>query len=735
MRLQGLSKWSVAAVAAVLVLLAGVGLYCVKSRQPLDASPVRPESLSPRIDTGPEGGTVVAQLSDVPAREVVETNGAEAIHHRAHAEGMAAETTFETAHVSSTAKPLAVGYSIRGAVVSKDGPVRDDEPGQWLSVTINAPGFARRCEIDEQGCFECSRLGAGSYVVSVGDRMMPHRLMCRPVEVHLDAQTPSREVTFVLGEEVPVAAVVLYEDSLEPVSGCRVDVRLTDGPGSAEAQTDPQGCCVLRLIPGRYRIRANRDESMARVIVVPPSARGLAVDFRVSGPKVPKERMIRGILVDSRGNRIKGYVDLGPAVHEPNSEPADSFSIPEPGYTPPDGLIGYAYSPSGEFARRFTWQQDASEDDLVIVLEPRARIVGRLVGADGKPVSDAQVALQTALADGYWRDGDESLYTLTMGGAGGFGLEGLAVGLKVRIVAYRAELRLQGRSGTLELKPGQTCDASEIVLRPPEKLTGIVRGRIIDENGEPVVDGGIEISAKPVAGHGTDDERYLNAFSGNPGTGRGTDPNGYFTVQGLLPGQPVTVAVRVPRYRGEWSQTTTAGDLDCNFQVYPSGWGVVGEDAPPLVVDRWFNHPPMTLEELRGRVVLLAFGAWAADRSGIDAWSTIRNLAREYGSKGLVIIVFFGHLPADHPVAENATRYHLDAFGGLPIAGCFDADPNSITDPMPKDRPLAASSGVTHWRYRVSTQPAFFLIDKQGTVRDCVERRDLWDRVASLLAE
>jgi hypothetical protein len=247
-------------------------------------------------------------------------------------------------------------------------------------------------------------------------------------------------------------------------------------------------------------------------------------------------------------------------------------------------------------------------------------------------------------------------------------------------------------------------------------LTGILRGRIVDEQGEPVVNRDVHVWAKPASSLGTDDE-------------------GYFTVQRLPTDEPVTVTVVVPGY-GKWSQTATPGDLDCNFQVYPSGWGVVGEEAPPLVVDRWFNHAPVTLEELRSRVVLLMFCSWGDDpRAAETALSSIRVLDRQYRSQDLVIVVVYDYLSMGHPAATNITGYLLRQFGGLPIAGCFDADPNSMADPMPKDRPMAATDGVTHWRYRVCTQPVFFLIDKQGKVRYCIEAKDLWDRVGSLLAE
>lgn len=644
----------------------------------------------------------------------MEPNGVEPVSPAAGQAGVeTARAAPRASEPESAAKFPAVGYAIRGKVMSGGSPVRGDDPQQWLSVTVGAADLARRCEIDEQGGFECTRLPAGSYVVSVGDQRTPHRLVCRPVEVRLNAEAPSAQVTLTLGEQVPVAVMVLQGENIEPVRDCRVTAELTDGPGAAASTTDAQGCCILDLIPGRYRIRAARgEESSWRVVVVPPSATGLAVDIRVPAPTA---RTIRGVLVDSQGNRVKGRVDLDVLGHLPTVEPNDSFSIPEPRNHHASGVVGYAYDVSGDLARRFLWRQYAPDEELVVTLGPRAGIVGRVVDRDGEPVPEARVQLQTVQADGSWY-ANPSLGKLTVDGAGGFRFEGLATGLPVRVTVHVGEPAVSAQSEPLDLKPGETRNIGEIVVIWPQKLDGVVSGRIVDEAGEPIAD------------------RDIRIWAGS-GSVLGTDPNGRYTVSGLPTDEPVTVVVEVPGY-GKWSRQAAAGDVDCDFQVYPSGWGLVGQEAPPLAVDAWINHVPVTLEELRGYVVLLVLCGWNEDQRANEAmWSAVGAVEREYGAAGLVTVIVYGRAPADRAMATGLAQYLLSRIEGLPIAGCFDADPNSIADAAPVARPAAAMDGATHRLYRVSARPALFLIDRRGTIRGCADVRDLRDRVQSLVAE
>ena len=77
--------------------------------------------------------------------------------------------------------------------------------------------------------------------------------------------------------------------------------------------------------------------------------------------------------------------------------------------------------------------------------------------------------------------------------------------------------------------------------------------------------------------------------------------------------------------------------------------------------------------------------------------------------------------------------------GGVPIfIDVFhaDADPAVVADLMPPERPTGASAGATHWMYQVHSRPAFFLIDKAGTVRHCTGKdSELREWIRQLLGE
>lgn len=63
----------------------------------------------------------------------------------------------------------------------------------------------------------------------------------------------------------------------------------------------------------------------------------------------------------------------------------------------------------------------------------------------------------------------------------------------------------------------------------------------------------------------------------------------------------------------------------------------VGQMAPPLKVGEWFNSDPLTLEELRGKVVLLDFWAWDCPECA-EAMPHVIDWHETYADDGLVVI-------------------------------------------------------------------------------------------------
>jgi hypothetical protein len=262
------------------------------------------------------------------------------------------------------------------------------------------------------------------------------------------------------------------------------------------------------------------------------------------------------------------------------------------------------------------------------------------------------------------------------------------------------------------MEPERTRDAGVIEMRVRKPEVGTVRGRIIDENGLPIA------------------LCTMSARMGKTTEPFTTDAEGRFVLERVPPNDPVSIAISVPGY-GTWMRTALAGDTDCDFSVCPHGWGVVGEKAVELAVVRWFNHAPMTWEELRGRVVLLAFEGNSYGRE--QRLLQIRNLYEKYNREGLTVIVVYPYVLPER-LTDLFVRSHTRQFSDVSLAGCFDADSDVIADLMPPARPVAAE-GATHWLYQVHDRPAYFLIDKQGLARCNPSAAELEDWVQRLLAE
>jgi hypothetical protein len=722
-------------VLAALSIAAGLwGLRARSERPGRDRPPTGPIATDPRESRGVGTRPALGQVDPVNGSHGIAASPNEP-HVTAFGEAKSDAVDSSETEASDVARPILMtmvaavppepGFLIRGKVVRSDGTPYNGETaepqedaGVWpesVCVRVTSPDCDRSCQIDERGRFECAGLDAATYVVCVADTLGPHRLLCHSVEVEVGPQAASEDVVLVVGREVPVAVSVVSRESLELLPDYAVAAELVSGQTPAWGVTDELGRAELSLIPGRYYVYLpqwegdRQTEVSPTLVTVRTMSKPMAVELRV--PAAPAtEDVITGVLVDSAGNPVKGYVDIEFAAAEVEVEPAEYFSVIQPYHCPPEGCFGYAQDVPGRLCRWFLWQPSDSGKNLAIVLEPTATIVGSVADAEGQPVPDAHVDLQTRMADGSWRSSDRSCYTPTTGGQSGFQFESVPVGLPVRVFAFHGAAA--GQSDPLRLEPGRTQDAGTVRVRLRKPETGTVRGRLTDENGLPIA------LCTLFARMGKTTEQFT------------TDAEGRFVLGGVSERGPVTVAVRVLGY-GTWQRTAFAGDTDCDFAVYPQGWGIVGEKATDLIVDRWFNHAPMMWDALRGRVVLLAFHRVRLSPNRESP--QLRNLHERYSSRGLTIIVVFPHVPPER-LTDPVVGSHVRQFSGTSIAGCFDADPNMIAELMPPARPSAAE-GATHWLYQVHSCPAYFLIDKQGVVRCNPGETELEDWVQRLLEE
>jgi len=112
-------------------------------------------------------------------------------------------------------------------------------------------------------------------------------------------------------------------------------------------------------------------------------------------------------------------------------------------------------------------------------------------------------------------------------------------------------------------------------------------------------------------------------------------------------------------------------------------------------IDKWLNSDPLTIKQLRGKVVLVDFWTYTCDNC-INTLSNVKDWNRKYKDQGLVVVGV--HTP-EYPFERDTTNVEkaIKRFG--------------ITYPVAQDNEYA-----TWGAYNNQYWPAFYLIDKQGRV-------------------
>jgi peroxiredoxin len=131
--------------------------------------------------------------------------------------------------------------------------------------------------------------------------------------------------------------------------------------------------------------------------------------------------------------------------------------------------------------------------------------------------------------------------------------------------------------------------------------------------------------------------------------------------------------------------------------------GILDAPAPPWQVSAWFNSPPLTLADLRGKVV---FVRWFMDPTCPMCSGTapaLRALHERYAARGLVVIGMYHH-KAEAPLDPEQVRGWVRHFGyRFPVA--IDADWATLKRWWLDGHPHRSYTSVS------------FLIDAGGIVR------------------
>lgn len=130
--------------------------------------------------------------------------------------------------------------------------------------------------------------------------------------------------------------------------------------------------------------------------------------------------------------------------------------------------------------------------------------------------------------------------------------------------------------------------------------------------------------------------------------------------------------------------------------------GVIDQPAPPWQVSQWFNSPPLSLEQLRGKVVLVRWFMGPSCPFCSGTAPTLRALHERYADKGLAVIGMYHH-KEQTPLDPDQVAGWIKHYGyRFPVA--IDKDWTTLRTWWLDGHDRAYTS-------------ASFLIDKQGIVR------------------
>ena len=128
----------------------------------------------------------------------------------------------------------------------------------------------------------------------------------------------------------------------------------------------------------------------------------------------------------------------------------------------------------------------------------------------------------------------------------------------------------------------------------------------------------------------------------------------------------------------------------------PKSDKIVGQTAPELAEGVWLNSPPLSLQSLRGKVVVLDFWTFRC-RNCVNILANLKEWHRKYKDRDVVLVGI--HSP------ETEEEASVDALRK------FVAE-NSI------DYPIVTDNAFVMWnRYRAQFWPSTFIIDQKGVIR------------------
>jgi hypothetical protein len=445
---------------------------------------------------------------------------------------------------------------------------------------------------------------------------------------------------------------------------------------------------------------------------------------------INEKRYIRGRLVDANGNPVQGEIQLGGL--EAKTKADGAFIIREPIYTESGSVLGRAFDANGTLGCFFLWDRNDDINDAEIAIGPLATVKGSVAGEDANAVGDFELKISVFAEDlGYKGGISKEPWKSRIEPNGSFEVNSIPTGVPLRLAVEKLGFN-KVLIKLADLAGGRTLDVGQVTLKPlssSEKNSMwncLLEGFVIDESNEPLASAKISSTALG--------KRFEVV----------TDVNGWYEIRGL----PNDVQMEVNVYSDEYGSNLFAysssepnGRLD--MQIFPPAYRWYGKPAPGLFVRKWVNTEPVTLEALKGNVVLLCIGVQFPEHTRF-----VQELGEIYSEfRGNTFVLIAIH---KDPNACGVTEDEIEQFvkeNNIEFAFGIDDEMNVVEDMMPPAEELwqkgritiskkgLRKEGAMYSLYEVRTEPAYYLIDKNGLLRASPSQETLEKWIDRLLEE